>query len=181
MRKILVVVSLFVLVSLLAYFNLPRVKEVGLDRTAVAVYFSPRGGCTEAIVREIDKAQSEILVQAQSFSSGPIAKALVNAHKRGVRGEVILDQSQETQKYSSATFLTNQGIPTYTDAKHAIAHSKVMVIDQKIVITGSFNFTKAAEEKNAENLLVIQSQDLAKAYRENWQRRKEHSQPYQRG
>jgi len=55
-----------------------------------------------------------------------------------------------------------------------------MVIDQKIAITGSFIFTRAAEEKNAENLSVIQSRDLAKAYRDNWQRHKEHSQPYQR-
>jgi phosphatidylserine/phosphatidylglycerophosphate/cardiolipin synthase-like enzyme len=105
----------------------------------------------------------------------------VSAHKRGVREEVILDQSQETQKYSSATFLANQGIPTYIDAKHAIARNKVMVVDQRIVITGSFNFTRATEEKNAENLLVIQSQELAKAYRDNWQRHKEHSGPYKRG
>lgn len=105
----------------------------------------------------------------------------MSAHKRGVREEVILDQSQETQKYSSATFLANQGIPTYIDAKHAIARNKVMVVDQRIVITGSFNFTRATEEKNAENLLVIQSQELAKAYRDNWQRHKEHSGPYKRG
>ncbi len=105
----------------------------------------------------------------------------MNAHKRGVREEAILGQSLETQKYSSATFPANQGIPTYIDAKQAIAHNKVMVIDQKIVITGSFNFTKAAEEKSAENLSVIQSQELAKAYRDSWQRHKEHSEPYKRG
>jgi len=88
-----------------------------------------------------------VLVQAYSFTFAPIAKALLNAHKRGIKVEVILDKSQRTQKYSSADFMANSGIPTKIDAVHAIAHNKVMVIDGETVITGSFNFTRAAEEK----------------------------------
>jgi phosphatidylserine/phosphatidylglycerophosphate/cardiolipin synthase-like enzyme len=87
------------------------------------VYFSPHGGCTDAIIRELNKAKSTVLVQAYTFTSAPIAKALLNAHKRGVKVEVILDESQRTQKYSSATFLYNQGIPVKIDAQHAIAHN----------------------------------------------------------
>ena len=75
------------------------------------VYFSPHGGCTEAIIKELNKAKNTILVQAYSFTSAPIAKALLDVHKRGVKVEVILDKSQRTQKYSSATFLFNAGIP----------------------------------------------------------------------
>ncbi len=127
------------------------------------VYFSPHGGCTDAIVRELDKAKSTILVQAYSFTSAPIAKVLLNAHKRGVNVEVILDKSQLTDKYSSATFLFNAGIPVKIDTQHAIAHNKVMVIDGETVITGSFNFTKAVEENNIENLLIIRDQELAGA------------------
>jgi phosphatidylserine/phosphatidylglycerophosphate/cardiolipin synthase-like enzyme len=181
MRKIIVAGALVILIAVAAFLSLPRVKEVGLDQEKVAVYFSPQGGCTEAIIQEIEKAQSEILVQAYSFTSAPIAKALLEAHKRGIREEVILDQSQRTQKYSSATFLANAGIPTYMDEQHAISHNKVMIIDRKIVITGSFNFTRAAEEKNAENLLVVHSEELAKAYLDNWQRHREHSEEYRRG
>ena len=146
--------------------------------TTWEVYFSPNGGCTDAIVRELDKASSTVLVQAYSFTSYRIAKALVDAYKRGVRVEVILDKSQRTDQYSSATFFANAGIPVKIDAAHAIAHNKVMIIDREIVITGSFNFTKAAEENNAENLFIIKSNDLARIYLENWQRRKEHSQVY---
>jgi phosphatidylserine/phosphatidylglycerophosphate/cardiolipin synthase-like enzyme len=127
----------------------------------IEVYFSPHGGCTDAIIKELNKAKSSVLVQADSFTSAPIAKALLNAHKRGVKVEVLLDKSQRIQKYSSATFLSNQGIPTKIDAQHAIAHNKVMIIDGETVITGSFNFTKAAEENNAENLLVIKDRKLA--------------------
>jgi phosphatidylserine/phosphatidylglycerophosphate/cardiolipin synthase-like enzyme len=60
------------------------------------------------------------------------------------------------------------------DSAHAIAHNKVMILDGKTVITGSFNFTKAAEEKNAENLLTIKDKDLAGKYIENWKN------PYQK-
>ena len=146
----------------------------------IQVYFSPDGGCTEAVVRELGKAKSTVLVQAYSFTSAPIAKALVEAKKRGVKIQVILDKSQRTEKYSSATFFQNVGIPTFIDDKHAIAHNKVMVIDGHVVITGSFNFTKAAEESNAENLLVIDDVQLAQKYARNWQEHLEHSVPYAR-
>ena len=144
----------------------------------IRVYFSPKGGCTEAVVREIDAAKRMILVQAYSFTSAPIAKALVDAHKRGVDVRVILDKSQRTEKYSEADFLHNMGIPTWIDAKHAIAHNKVMVLDGQTVITGSFNFTKAAEENNAENMLVIRDRAIADKYTSKWDVHLEHSEPY---
>jgi phosphatidylserine/phosphatidylglycerophosphate/cardiolipin synthase-like enzyme len=142
------------------------------------VYFSPNGGCTDAIVRELDKAQSTVLVQAYSFTSYRIAKALLDAHKRGIKVEVILDKSQRTDQYSSADFLANSGVPTKIDAQHAIAHNKVMIIDGETVITGSFNFTKSAEENNAENLPVIHDRKLAERYTRNWQDHDQHSEIY---
>jgi phosphatidylserine/phosphatidylglycerophosphate/cardiolipin synthase-like enzyme len=63
---------------------------------------------------------------------------LLDAHKRGVEVQVILDKSQRTEKYSSADFLANQGIPTKIDANHAISHNKIIIIDGETVITGSF-------------------------------------------
>ena len=70
------------------------------------------------------------------------------------------------------------GIHTLIDAEHAIAHNKIMIIDKETVITGSFNFTKAAEEKNAENLLILKSKELAKLYIDNWNKHKKHSRDY---
>jgi phosphatidylserine/phosphatidylglycerophosphate/cardiolipin synthase-like enzyme len=152
--------------------------ELNLNNTSSQVYFSPNGGCQDAIVREIGKAKSEILVQAYSFTSKEIAKALVDASKSGVHTEIILDRSNRSQKYSTADFTFNMGIPTYIDAEHQIAHNKIMVIDKETVITGSFNFTKAAEETNAENLLILKSKELAKQYIDNWNRHKSHSKEY---
>ncbi len=112
---------------------------------------------------------------------------------------MLLDRSQRTEKYSSADFLANAGISTQIDAAHAIAHNKVVIIDNETVITGSFNFTKAAEESNAENLLVVRDKELASRLRaettvhsrkgpqhfgvqaryiENCQLHDEHSEPY---
>ena len=139
---------------------------------------SPRGGCTDAVVRELSAARQTVLVQAYSFTSAPIASALVAASRRGVRVEAILDKSNKTGKYSEADFLLNARIPTYIDAKHAIAHNKVMIIDGQTVLTGSFNFTKAAEESNAENLLILRSPQLAAQYSRSLLEHREHSLPY---
>ncbi len=146
----------------------------------VQVYFSPHGGATDAVVNALDQATNSVLVQAYSFTSAPIARALVDAQRRGVKVQVILDKSQRTEKYSEADFLKNEGVPTLIDPQHAIAHNKIMIIDDYLVLTGSFNFTKAAEDNNAENLLVINDPALAKEYTENWHAHERHSEPYQR-
>jgi len=152
-----------------------QVKATGVTD----VYFSPRGGATDAIVAEIGKARNEVLVQAYSFTSVPIARALLEAKKRGVRIEAILDKSQKKERYTAATFLYNACIPVMIDDKHAIAHNKIIIIDRQTVITGSFNFTKAAEEKNAENLLVIKgNRELAGKYLDNYRVHYSHSEPY---
>jgi phosphatidylserine/phosphatidylglycerophosphate/cardiolipin synthase-like enzyme len=148
---------------------------------SIEVFFSPKGGCTEKIVAELGAAQSRVLVQAYSFTSAPIADALVAAARRGVQTQVILDKSQETEKYSSADFLIHSGIPTRIDPVHDIAHNKIMIIDDRTVITGSFNFTRAAEEHNAENMLVIRDPQLAERYTSNWYLHAGHSVPYRRG
>lgn len=156
--------------------NPPATPVPGSD---VTVYFSPSGGCTDAIVNALGQAKETVLVQAYSFTSAPIAKAVVDAHKRDVKVQVILDKSQRTEKYSSADFLAHAGVPVQIDDKHQIAHNKIMIIDGQTVVTGSFNFTKSAEEHNAENLLIINSKELAEKYSANWQAHADHSEKYE--
>jgi phosphatidylserine/phosphatidylglycerophosphate/cardiolipin synthase-like enzyme len=144
----------------------------------VAAQFSPRGGCTDTIVRELQAARREILVQAYSFSSKPIAQALAEAKMRGLKVEILLDKSNEKEEYSDLPFFVQQGLTPWIDSHHAIAHNKVMVIDGRTLITGSFNFTHQAEAENAENLLVLKGHpELAQAYRRNFEAHKAHSQP----
>jgi len=178
-RRFRILPTLVVSFSILLACSSPATPEPP-SGPSIRLYFSPNGGGTEAIISEIRNARSEVLVQAYSFTSAPIAKALLDARKRGLKITVILDKSQRTARYSSADFLRNSGILTYIDGKHAIAHNKIMIIDRECVITGSFNFTKAAEEKNAENILVIRGDPgLTSKYIGNFDWHLRHSEAYQ--
>ena len=175
-----------VALTLVAYYSSPSRKEAPptgpasgpIAANSWQLYFSPNGGCTDAIVAELNRAEKSIHVQAYSFTSTPIAKALVDAKRRGVAVEVVLDKSQRTERYSSADFIAHAKIPTFIDDKHAIAHNKIIVIDGETTITGSFNFSNAAEKNNAENLLILRSSELAGRYLQNWHAHHAHSRAY---
>lgn len=149
---------------------------VTLNGIKTEVYFSPYGGAELAIVRAIDKAQRNIRVLAYSFTSQPIEDALIRASMRNVSVKIILDKSQRNGKGSRLQTLFDSGIPVFIDKSHAIAHNKVIIIDRKRVITGSFNFTAAAEKRNAENLLILHSRNLAREYLKDFQEHLEHAQ-----
>jgi phosphatidylserine/phosphatidylglycerophosphate/cardiolipin synthase-like enzyme len=144
---------------------------------SVAVHFSPEGGCTNAVVNELLHARHEILVQAYSFSSKPLAEALIAAKKRGVRVEILLDHSNEQEQYSDLHWFIEAGMEPLIDAKHPIAHNKIMLVDKRTIITGSFNFTNQAESHNAENLLVLKGHpELVASYRAAFEAHKTHCQ-----
>jgi len=151
-------------------FIIFSVTPLSASVTFVEVYFSPNGGATDAVVAEINRAQRKVLVQAYTFSSVPIANALVVAKSRGIAVEAILDKSNLKEGYSSITFLENAGIPVYIDDRVKIAHSKIMIIDDSEVITGSFNFTNAAETHNTENLIILKNDpEIVAKYLKNYE------------
>jgi phosphatidylserine/phosphatidylglycerophosphate/cardiolipin synthase-like enzyme len=145
----------------------------------IALYFSPQGGCEEAVVGEIERAKKTIDMQAYSFTSKAIAAALGSAQERGVRVRAVLDEKATGEYYNGATYLRDHGVAAYVDGQHPIAHNKVIIIDGQTIITGSFNFTKQAERENAENLLIITGRSaLAGAYEENFEHHLGHSSQY---
>jgi phosphatidylserine/phosphatidylglycerophosphate/cardiolipin synthase-like enzyme len=145
----------------------------------IEVCFAPRllQGCdpTESIVGAVNRAHKQVLVQAYEFTSAAIAKSVVDAQKRGLDVRVILDKSNLHEGYSAATFFQHESVQLLIDSMHAIAHNKIMVLDGETVITGSFNFTKSAETRNAENLLIIHDPVLAARYLQNWNVHAAHS------
>ncbi len=153
--------------------------DVQLNNTVVKVYFSPDGGALKAITRQIDQAVREILVLSYVMTSKPVESALINAHRRGVQVEVIFDRDeQKERKYVTAKMFKTRGIAVWLDDRHACSHNKVMIIDRGTVIAGSYNFTSAAEKRNAENLLIIPSADLAGLYTDNFLAHRQHSRKY---
>ncbi len=134
------------------------------------VCFTPGNDCTELLVQHIAAAKHTILVQAYSFTSMPIADALVAAEQRRVDVKVILDKSQVKDRRSVYGYLLRENIPVWIDYRVPIAHSKVMIIDNADIESGSFNYSKNAQ-KNSENMLIIHDVDLAHQYTMNWYKR----------
>jgi phosphatidylserine/phosphatidylglycerophosphate/cardiolipin synthase-like enzyme len=143
----------------------------------VQICFTPGGQCRQLVEEAIGGAQHTILVQAYFFTAPTIAKALVAAHQRGVNVKILIDRSQLTKKNSQISFLLKKGIPVWVDMIQGIAHNKVMILDEDYVLTGSFNWTDAAQQQNAENLILIRDRHINQIYQENWERRMAQAQP----
>ncbi len=161
-----------------SHTNLISLPAKSVTCPVIHACFTPGQDCTHQITDHIEKADHSILVQAYNFTSKDIADALIAAKSRGVNVKVILDKSQRTQKYSLLHYIVDAGIPVWIDMKPAIAHNKIMIIDEKEVITGSFNFTDSAQKRNAENLVFIIDSKFAQKYIENWEKRERQSSPY---
>lgn len=139
------------------------------------VHFSPKGSATDAIVRLINGAHSSVHLLVYNFTSPGVGAALVAAKKRGVDVELVLDKSVPTERSSLLPAMLAAGIPAWVDAKHQIAHNKVVVVDGAIIETGSFNYTSNAENNNGENALICPSKSGAAVYEADFQRHKAHS------
>ncbi len=148
--------------------NSPNAHIHGMQAEVLGVYFTPPAGAAAAIVQAIDASEHAVLVQAYGFTHNAIAQALVRAHQRGVTVRVLLDKKSRAANRYVIDALVQDHIEVRQDGKHAIAHNKVMVIDESVVITGSFNFTNSAETRNAENFIILKSSELAQKYQAQW-------------
>ena len=160
-------------------------REISAAGT-VQVAFPPWDDAEAMVVTAIDAARRQIRVQAFSFTSRTIARALVAAKRRGVDVEVTADREQTFGgEFTRIPELAAAGIPVWLEVRYAAAHSKVMIIDpdsrESAVITGSFNWTASAQRRNAENLLIVRrNRELAAAYLRNWEQRRADALPYGR-
>lgn len=163
----------------------PRGKSIAAAGT-VELAFTPEDAADRMVISAINRARREILVQAFSFTHRDIAKALIKAKKRGVDVQLIADAEQTDKTLPNVIAdIEASGIPTYLDFQHQSAHNKIMVIDagtaDSAVVTGSFNFTYAAQFKNAENLVVFHGNpEVAAAYLQNWKRHLAHASRFRR-
>lgn len=151
----------------------------------VQIAFSPEDDAGEIVVQAIRGAKKQVLVQAFSFTHRKIAEALIEAKRQGVDVQFIADKEQiQRMERGLVPQIAAGGVPTFIDDTHDSAHNKIMIMDagtpQAAVITGSFNFTHAAQHKNAENLLLFRGNpQLTQAYLGNWQRHRAHSRPFE--
>ena len=159
-------------------YNPPHWQSFDIDTKNTNHCFTPPKGCANLIASQISLAKDSIHLHAYGLTSDIIIDELAGAQKRGVKVKAVLDSSNFSEKRNIAARLKKAGIEVTLDKVPGIAHNKIMIIDEKKVITGSFNFTKSADTRNAENVLMIIDKDLASTYLANWQKRKEHGKGY---
>jgi phosphatidylserine/phosphatidylglycerophosphate/cardiolipin synthase-like enzyme len=153
----------------------PEPSATVAARGTIEIVFSPDSDTEAALLRAIGDARERILVQAYLFTSKPLMRGLVAAHRRGVRVEVLLDAEMNGPASPSVLpELMAAGIPVAIETRYNIAHNKVMIFDpastRAAVATGSYNFTRAARLSNAENLMILRGNPaLVKIYLDNWQ------------
>lgn len=165
---------------MIRFLALILIASPALADPSITVAFSPHGGGTEAVVAVIESAQKTVHLAGYSFTSKPIAQALVAAHQRGVEVEAVLDKSNATARYTEAGEVADAGVPVRVDYRYAIMHSKFIVVDGVTLETGSFNFTEAGERDNSEDLVVLRDYtEVAVRFEENWQKLWNESIPYQ--
>ena len=146
---------------------------------SVSAHFSPKGGCTDAVLDQLGRAKKEIVVLARSFSSERLAKGLLEAKLRGVRVDVILDRQNEKDPTSDLHLFAEQGLAPALDTHFTCLHDNLVLIDGKTVLLGSFDFTRQAEEENSDGLLVLAGHPaVASACRKHFQDARSHAREF---
>ncbi|HCT5418498.1 phospholipase D family protein [Klebsiella pneumoniae subsp. pneumoniae] len=127
-------------------------------KPTVTVGFSPSApqDALQLVLSTIKSANRSVDVAAYSFTSKPVAAALIAAKNRGVSVRVVADEKANSGQYTAVTFLANKGVTVRLNGRYAIMHNKFMIVDGDTVQTGSFNYTASAVSRNAENVLLIQ-------------------------
>ncbi len=135
-----------------------------VERTKVQAYFCPRDQCSQRVVAAIESAQENIDIAMYSFTSKGIADALEDAEKRKVEVRVVADYLQAQSKYSQLKELEGKGAEVRIMGSGETLHDKFAIIDNSLVITGSYNWTSNADTHNKENLVFIEDGKIAQQY-----------------
>jgi phosphatidylserine/phosphatidylglycerophosphate/cardiolipin synthase-like enzyme len=181
LRRVIPLAAIVVACAAVADTAVPRHYSAA---GTIDVAFTPGDRIDRLIIGEIDAARGEVVVLAYSFTDRSIARALVRAHQRGVQVQVIADREQaRALPHNVLPDLVAGGVDVALDGNFQAAHNKVIVIDadaaRATTITGSYNYTIAAQRSNAENVIVLRDNpSVARAYRENWARLKAAATPW---
>lgn len=173
------------LLALCIFFLAPPAPAVAATM-AVQACFSPRGRCSSHVLREIAQARSEILVAVYAFTSDELAWGLIKARQRGVKVQVVLDaEFDAANETSKGQLLERQGISVRRASGlntgnpqrgPGLMHQKFAVIDRKVLLTGSYNWTVSADQFNEESLLIFRdagplAEDFRKAFARLWEKK----------
>jgi len=167
--------------ALTCVFLLRLLHRCFADVATVTAYFSPKGGCADAVVDQLGRAKKEVLILAHSFAFEKLSKVVLDAKMRGVRVELVLDKHNEKDPASDLHVFAGQGLAPCLNTQSPCCHDNLMLIDGRVVITGSFDFTRQAEEENSDSVLIIAGHPaLLSACRKHFQDAKSHAKEFSR-
>lgn len=141
---------------------LPKVSDKKVEENRC--YFSPGDDCENAIVSSIRNARHSVKICVFTISENVISEEIISAHKRGVSVTIITDNDKLNDKGSDIRWLAGEGIRVKIDESSSHMHHKFCLVDKSILLTGSYNWTKSAADRNQENLLVTEDPKMVKAY-----------------
>lgn len=160
--------SIIVVIATFIFFSDSII--IASNEKAIEIFFSPSDNCIQELISEIEKAESSLLIAMYNFTSKPLAQALINACQRQIEVKVCLDGTDPYHRHAKGSYLSKKGVLVKIIEGEGIMHHKFCIIDEKKVITGSFNWTTSADLRNDENLLVIRSADIAASYKDEFMR-----------
>ena len=141
------------------------------DGTQVFTYFSPDNDTISPLLKEIQSAETSIHFMAFSFTHDALGKAMCNRFEAGIKVQGVFEGRQVNNRYAEYERMKQAGLSVMLDENSGAMHHKVIVIDGETVVTGSYNFSKNAETRNSENLLIIKgNQEIGAAYIAEFQR-----------
>jgi phosphatidylserine/phosphatidylglycerophosphate/cardiolipin synthase-like enzyme len=143
---------------------------VKIEDTNINVYFSPKDNIEKIILKRLGKAKKSVYFMAFSFTSDPLGEEIINLHKNGIKVSGLMEKEGSDTKDSEYIKMKIEGLPVKTDKNRSLMHHKIIIIDEKIVITGSYNFSKGANKRNDENIIIIDNDDIAKEYLKEFHR-----------
>lgn len=136
-----------------------------VDGTPLEVYFSPDDGTQDRLVELIQDAESSIDFMVYSFTSDQLAEAILERARAGVQVRGVLEEAQYKSNVGTEyDRLRAAGLDVWLDGNPRNMHHKVMIIDGRILVTGSYNFSSNAEETNDENTLILSSPQIVSIF-----------------
>ena len=144
--------------------------HVRIEGTDINAYFSPDDNIERIILNRLKKAKKSIYFMAFAFTSDSLGEAMIRKHRQGVAVRGIIERRGSGSKYSEYVKMKVEGIPVKQDSNRYAMHHKVIIIDGELLITGSYNFSKGANKKNDENIVIIHHREIAQKYIDEFNR-----------
>jgi phosphatidylserine/phosphatidylglycerophosphate/cardiolipin synthase-like enzyme len=145
-------------------------QKLTIDGTPIQVLFSPEDKAISQIVPYLQGAKKSIRFMAFTFTQPLIGEAMIEAAKRKVKVSGVFETVGADSEYGEMTPLACAKIPVRIDGNFAFLHHKVIIVDNRYVITGSLNFTDNADQSNNENVIIIDNTEIAKLYTAEFER-----------